>query len=129
MDKLLKDAGLSALVTEDDYADEHESPAFGRATGETRVYNWESMAKAATKFIEAQELTADTLEELVKVRKQRAEERILVLAALDDILAGCMRNTSALPDLLTHIALALKGSPSKTSNVCHYAHDLSVLSP
>lgn len=118
MDKLLKEAGLLALVPDDD---EDENPLGGGYTNESTVYAWENTAKTVVNFIQAQEVAADTLEELVTLRRQRAEERLRVLSTLDFILTGCVRVPSALPDLLAHVGLA-----GFSSSVVHYAHDLSV---
>jgi hypothetical protein len=119
------------------------------------VYSWEATAKAVVGFIEAQEVDAAVLEELVAVRRQRAEQRVKALSALDLILAGCVRATAALPDLLSYVALALAGfsqhptadqpgkhnksndnnnnkkkkgnnASSSSTALLHYSHDLAV---
>jgi hypothetical protein len=108
--------------------------------GETRVYGWESTAKAVISFIEAPDVEAAALHELVAVRRRRAEQRAKSLASLDRVLSGCARATAALPDLLSHVALALAGGPRGTgspkkkgkraaaaaSALVHYSHDLAV---
>jgi hypothetical protein len=104
------------------------------------VYGWESTAKAVISFIEAPDVEAAALHELVAVRRRRAEQRAKSLASLDRVLSGCAGATAALPDLLSHVALALAGgarstgSPKKkgtraaaaASALVHYSRDLSV---
>jgi hypothetical protein len=109
--------------------------------GENKVYGWESTAKAVINFIEAQEIQVASLEEVVAMRKRRAEQRVKVLASLDLILTGCARATAALPDLLSYVALALAGFASGNAGdnkkgkrnlaatpaiSSHYSHDLAV---
>lgn len=103
------------------------------------MYGWESTAKAVISFIEAPDVEAAALHELVAVRRRRAEQRAKSLASLDRVLSGCAGATAALPDLLSHVALALAGgtrstgSPKKkgtraaaASALVHYSRDLAV---